>query len=384
MLHGFPLVPVMQNGVLVLGPGVAFPRPGLGVGTYGSSFCQIPWAYGGSTVTESMPANACQNRGTANDTQMMSQWWPADSQNQNRHRTRQHNTRKNCEPTVALNLVAASREGIHMQHRDAEVPSFQMAGGPWTFPKESWPVRRNPFHVQSHRSSSQEGCLGEWHTNSSPPSGPSSCHPSVVGDDVGFLDVESAFMIPTPTGSEVGAMMQSYGGHCGLEQLRATPPKNCRGGAPSAGQEIWRSPRQAAAPVLHLSQVLDRGPTSEFAAVAAATRLARELGQTHALPCTMAFSSPPEVPVGVFAGAAGDASRREVTSPALGSPELPSLGSSLHRWGVCKPCAFVHQEGCRNGMSCNFCHLCDPGVRKKQKKERLAAKRDSHKQAHKH
>lgn len=253
-------------------------------------------------------------------------------------------------------------------------------------PKESWPVRRNHLHVQSHISSSQEGFLGEWQTKSSPPGGLSSGHPSVGGDVVGsgFLDVEPAFMIPTPTGSEVAAMMQSHGVQSGFDQLQATPPKTCRSGAPCAGQEIWRGLPHAAAPVLHLSQVLDRGPTSQFAAVATATRLARELGQTRAPPCTVAFSSPPEVSMGVLAGAAGDASRRELASPALGSPKLPSLGSSLHRWGVCKPCAFVHQEGCRNGMRCNFCHLCDPGARKKQKKERLAAKRDSRKQVNKH
>jgi hypothetical protein len=68
-------------------------------------------------------------------------------------------------------------------------------------------------------------------------------------------------------------------------------------------------------------------------------------------------------------------------APALGSAALPSRGSALHRYGACKPCAFVYQEGCENGVECQFCHLCDPGERKRRKKERLASKRDSREEA---
>lgn len=49
---------------------------------------------------------------------------------------------------------------------------------------------------------------------------------------------------------------------------------------------------------------------------------------------------------------------------------VPSLGSRLHHLGICRPCAFVHQDGCKAGLECRFCHLCDAGVRKQQKKEK--------------
>ena len=30
--------------------------------------------------------------------------------------------------------------------------------------------------------------------------------------------------------------------------------------------------------------------------------------------------------------------------PALGSPDMPTLGSMGHRYGNCKPCAFMHTK----------------------------------------
>ncbi|CAK0872093.1 unnamed protein product, partial [Prorocentrum cordatum] len=60
-----------------------------------------------------------------------------------------------------------------------------------------------------------------------------------------------------------------------------------------------------------------------------------------------------------------------------GQDALPSRGSALHRYGACKPCAFIYREGCKGGSDCQFCHLCEPGERKARKKERLAMKRDS-------
>lgn len=54
-------------------------------------------------------------------------------------------------------------------------------------------------------------------------------------------------------------------------------------------------------------------------------------------------------------------------SPAL----CPSAGSAGHMAGVCKPCAFFHTKGCGNGLACEFCHLCDPGEKKKRHKAKL-------------
>lgn len=61
--------------------------------------------------------------------------------------------------------------------------------------------------------------------------------------------------------------------------------------------------------------------------------------------------------------------------PALGSPELPSIGSAAHGKGSCRPCAFLHTKGCENGLACTFCHLCEPGERKRRQKEKLQQRR---------
>lgn len=63
----------------------------------------------------------------------------------------------------------------------------------------------------------------------------------------------------------------------------------------------------------------------------------------------------------------------------LGSPQFPCKGSALHKLGSCKPCAFHCQGGptaCKNGTECTFCHLCEPGEKKRRKKAKQAMKRD--------
>merc|ERR1719240_2307951 len=51
--------------------------------------------------------------------------------------------------------------------------------------------------------------------------------------------------------------------------------------------------------------------------------------------------------------------------------ETTSVGSLLHRAGLCKPCAwFHHAKGCQRGVRCEFCHCCPPGEIKKRKKEK--------------
>lgn len=61
--------------------------------------------------------------------------------------------------------------------------------------------------------------------------------------------------------------------------------------------------------------------------------------------------------------------------PELGSPERPTEGSTNHRTNNCKPCAFLHTKGCFNGAQCPFCHLCEPGEKKRRQKERKDALR---------
>jgi len=61
--------------------------------------------------------------------------------------------------------------------------------------------------------------------------------------------------------------------------------------------------------------------------------------------------------------------------PQLELGELPSFGSRDHSQAKCKPCAFIWtQEGCKNGSACAFCHLCEPGEKKRRQKERKKAR----------
>lgn len=50
------------------------------------------------------------------------------------------------------------------------------------------------------------------------------------------------------------------------------------------------------------------------------------------------------------------------------SQDLPSAGSSGHRLGRCKPCAFMYKDGCRSGADCPYCHLCPPGEKQRRKR----------------
>jgi len=60
--------------------------------------------------------------------------------------------------------------------------------------------------------------------------------------------------------------------------------------------------------------------------------------------------------------------------PELGSLELPTVGSIGHRRGrTCRPCAFMFREPrCNKGVDCQFCHLCEPGEKKRRLKQKKA------------
>jgi hypothetical protein len=59
--------------------------------------------------------------------------------------------------------------------------------------------------------------------------------------------------------------------------------------------------------------------------------------------------------------------------PTPGTPDLPTVGSIGHRFGTCKPCAFLYTKGCDTGVECKFCHLCEPGEKKRRLKAKTAA-----------
>jgi len=57
-------------------------------------------------------------------------------------------------------------------------------------------------------------------------------------------------------------------------------------------------------------------------------------------------------------------------------PALPSVGSSLHGTGMCRPCAwFWKPQGCGNGLNCCHCHLCPEGEIKARRKMKAAVLR---------
>mmetsp|Transcript_4668 Transcript_4668/g.11331 ORF Transcript_4668/g.11331 Transcript_4668/m.11331 type:complete len:246 (+) Transcript_4668:69-806(+) len=62
-----------------------------------------------------------------------------------------------------------------------------------------------------------------------------------------------------------------------------------------------------------------------------------------------------------------DATRAAEVAAAV----LPTMGSAGHFDGTCKPCAFFHTKGCRQGFGCEFCHLCEAGERKRRRKEKV-------------
>jgi len=57
------------------------------------------------------------------------------------------------------------------------------------------------------------------------------------------------------------------------------------------------------------------------------------------------------------------------------SQDLPSVGSALHGSGRCKPCAFIFKKGCMNGVECEYCHLCEPGEKKKRQRLKIESQR---------
>jgi len=56
---------------------------------------------------------------------------------------------------------------------------------------------------------------------------------------------------------------------------------------------------------------------------------------------------------------------------------LPSLGSIGHSVGNCKPCGFLHKAGCGSGAQCNYCHICEPGEKKRRQREKRETLRDA-------
>merc|ERR1711937_208138 len=66
-----------------------------------------------------------------------------------------------------------------------------------------------------------------------------------------------------------------------------------------------------------------------------------------------------------------------LADPEPGCPApAPTIGSMGHNVGKCKPCAFAYTKGCADGWNCKFCHLCEPGEKKRRRKEKLAYRKE--------
>jgi len=186
-----------------------------------------------------------------------------------------------------------------------------------------------------------------------------------VPECAGYGD-EDAYMINTPTMSEVLQLPldgEHYNGMPGPSDPTSVSNlgENTTYFEPSPQQP--RSLVQSRTPVHAQSPVHVQPP---------ALRLAEAL--SHQRQGDVALVAPGS-PISPMMTRVAEAGSRGAPAPALGSAELPTRGSALHRWGSCKPCAFFHQEGCKSGPSCEFCHLCDVGARKRRKYERLASMR---------
>jgi len=258
-------------------------------------------------------------------------------------------------------------------------------------------VRNTFIESKPERSESLERFLEERKCRSSPTSRPPSRPLSRQASQNCLLDMEDPFNIATPTGS---AMVTPRGPPPSAGRLLSTPPTPEK----TLPQTQQAQQAQQAPNKLRLAELISNSEAD--APSKAAARLAKELrdgasfapkssrdwagsaAASTAAPSSLQGSAiimgtsftgsaassnagSGLIPGAVAPAAMGlDASRAGLFQNKLGSIEVPSRGSALHPWGACKPCAFVFQDGCANGVECEFCHLCEPGERKRRKKER--------------
>lgn len=70
---------------------------------------------------------------------------------------------------------------------------------------------------------------------------------------------------------------------------------------------------------------------------------------------------------------------KSVAAPQPWNKRLPSwsAGAADHDAGDCRPCAWYWKPGgCNKGEDCEFCHMCEVGMAKHRKKEKIALLRD--------
>lgn len=71
----------------------------------------------------------------------------------------------------------------------------------------------------------------------------------------------------------------------------------------------------------------------------------------------------------------GSSATSNAVQPGPGAPPRAvrgqwSVGAEGHELQRCKPCAFLDsRKGCMSGSACLYCHICDPGEKKRRLKE---------------
>jgi len=227
------------------------------------------------------------------------------------------------------------------------------------------PVRiRNTFlDSPLERSPSLERFFEERKVRSCPASGPhsrqvsgrSTPHPACAEDPL-LIATPSGSVVVTPRGS--GANGGLLGG--GRTSAQHPLPEAVAGNAAMKPCDLAVIAAAQLAEVAHGGVDSSSSTSSTTAGNLTCSGPVSEASGSGAIPLSQ---QPP---------AATDASSRTV-----GLTELPSKGSALHPWGACKPCAFVFEAGCANGSNCQFCHLCEPGEKKRRKKERRRMAKDA-------
>ena len=123
-------------------------------------------------------------------------------------------------------------------------------------------------------------------------------------------------------------------------------------------------------------------PPSESPALEGASDASREVGVTSSCASTKDAcadrGAPAEVAENSSSGNDSDCDLEAIVRPwEVDCDVLPSVGSAKHESGACKPCAFLFRGGCKNGIDCLFCHICDSDTMKVQKKKRNKLKREA-------
>lgn len=277
-------------------------------------------------------------------------------------------------PSAALGLLEATPHFGCSQYNEAATEASQQSSHEGTEPLHTPLLIRNTFlDAKPVRSPSLDNFFQERQVKSSPPSGP-------------------------PSGKLEYAAPRSGFRHCSIFDALMNDDASSAAGMCASGlsTQLEQAPQIHGLPVLSLSEANALYARDDLSGLATPELSYRESWRPAPLAgrcsgggsssggsaeCASSASIAASTAATATPGGGGARPEGDRDRPFLGSPDLPSRGSALHQWGACKPCAFVFQEGCKNDIDCQFCHLCEPGERKRRKKERLAMKREVREEA---